>query len=538
MRSRPLLFYGGAIVPMTGPDKRVQALVVRDRQIVFTGSLSQARALAGPGVQTVDLGNKALLPAFIDAHSHLTMTAQYRKAADLSACTDISQITAALNGFLRDHPTGPEGAVLGVNYDHNFLKEGLHPDREALDAVSREIPIFLFHSSSHMGVANSALLRAIGVSESTPDPQGGRLGRRADGSLSGYLEESPAFLPALAEVFQRLHLDLPALIEEAQDVYLRSGITTVQEGACSPENAKLLASLGQAGKLKVDVVCYMTADAPEDPEQTFRDLAPHVRRYQGRVKLGGYKIFLDGSPQGRTAWLTRPYAGTDLRGYPQHTDEDVYRLCARALSSHRQLLAHCNGDAACGQFLRQYRRAWEDSGHRTALRPVMIHCQTVRRDQLEQMARIGMIPSFFVDHIWFWGDVHRKNLGPDRAGQISPAADALNLGLPMTFHQDTPVVPPDMLRSIWCAVNRTTRGGSTLGPDQAVSVYEALKAVTRSAAFSYFEEDRKGTLEPGKLADLVILDRDPLSCPAGQLRDIRVEATYKEGRCLYRRPKS
>ena len=323
-------------------------------------------------------------------------------------------------------------------------------------------------------------------------------------------------------------------MDAAQELYLSYGITTAQDGASNRQNLQLFDALAQAGRLQIDVVAYPMADGIT--MQELQGWQRYLGRYSGRFKVGGLKTVLDGSPQGRTAWLSRPYEGTDDCAYPYMTDDALYRICKTAVEHRQQLLVHCNGDAASEQFLTQYTRAWSESPDRPMLRPTMIHCQTVRDDQLDRMPALGMIPSIFVGHTWYWGDVHLKNLGPERGARISPVRSALERGLVYNLHQDSPVTKPDMLHSVWCAVNRLTRSGAPIGPEQAVSVYDALKGVTCNAAYAYGEEASKGTLEPGKLADLVVLSADPLAVDPAALREIAVLATYKEGVCLYRRP--
>ena len=203
-----------------------------------------------------------------------------------------------------------------------------------------------------------------------------------------------------------------------------------------------------------------------------------------------------------------------------------------ALRERVQILAHCNGDAACEQFIRCLRAARERTGIAIINRPVMIHAQLVTRPQLAALKELGGIASFFNAHTYYWGSVHEKNLGR-RAQTISPLQTAQELGLCYTLHQDSPVIKPDMLFSVWCAVTRQTRAGKVLGADECISVYDALKAITANAAYQYFEEMHKGTIEPGKLCDLVVLGHNPLTVPAAQLRDIQVLATVKEGEILY-----
>ncbi len=207
------------------------------------------------------------------------------------------------------------------------------------------------------------------------------------------------------------------------------------------------------------------------------------------------------------------------------------------MDENRQLLVHCNGDAASEQFLNAYEKAIAESSNpnKDNLRPVMIHCQTVRNDQLDRMAKLNMIPSIFVGHVYYWGDVHMRNFGPERGHHISPVKDALDRGMVINFHQDTPITKPNMLHSVWAAVNRISRGGNVIGEDQKIGVYDALKAVTINAAYEYFEEDSKGSIKEGKRADLVILSDDPMAVDPTAIKDIQVLETIKDGKTIYKR---
>ena len=242
---------------------------------------------------------------------------------------------------------------------------------------------------------------------------------------------------------------------------------------------------------------------------------------------------MDGSPQGRTAWMSEPYleGEKDYCGYPYLEDAVVEKYVMQAIKEERQLLVHCNGDAASEQFLRIYEKCMAEN--KVDLRPVMVHCQTVREDQIDRMARIPMIASVFIGHVWYWGDIHLRNFGKYRGEHISPVKDAVERGVIVNFHQDAPVTKPDMLQSVWCAVNRISRGGKTIGRQQKISVGDALKAITYNAAYQYFEEDIKGSIEEGKNADLVLLDRSPLEVSPLEIKDIEVLETIKEGETIY-----
>lgn len=311
--AKEILFYGGTILPMTGEKDRAEALLVRDGRIAYVGTTDGARSLCGPDTEEADLKGKTLMPAFIDAHSHLPMAAQFSCFADLGGCTGPEQIVDALRAYQKAQHIGPDGVVLGVNYDNNFLPGYAHPDRALLDKVSTDLPVFALHVSGHMGVANSRLLELCGYTDATPDPEGGRLGRDADGRLTGYVEEVSAMAPVLMQAFSRVKMDMPAQMAAAQQQYLRYGVTTVQDGAGSPQSAQMLAGFAAAGLLKVDVVSYIMADTAG---QAFSACPDHDGKYQGHFKIGGCKVVLDGSPQGRTAWLSRPYEGSDFCASP------------------------------------------------------------------------------------------------------------------------------------------------------------------------------------------------------------------------------
>lgn len=530
------IYFNGDILTMEEDRQEPEAVLVSGTVITFVGSLKEAESLS-PGAEINDLKGKTLMPAFIDCHSHISLVAQFSQFADLSGSTDFEDIKGRLLAYQKKHKTGEDGVIIGVGYDHNFLEEKRHPDKTVLDQVSGRVPVFILHASGHMGVANSALLKAAGIDATTKDMEGSRFGR-VPGSMEpdGYAEETKALKLLLDQVYSKVPRDPKAQIDKAQELYLSHGITTVQDGAASAQDVESLYEAAGDGSLLVDVVSYiLVGENPEQVEQKYPDLK---KRYWNHMKLGGRKVILDGSPQGRTAWLSKPYEGeTEYRGYPAMGDSEVKRYAADAINSGMQILAHCNGDGACEQWIEGWKAAMKQTktAENEDLRPVMIHCQTVRKDQLSQMKKIGMIPSMFVDHVYFWGDIHLKNLGKERAEAISPARSAFEQGLCVNFHQDSPVIPPDMLHTVWCAVNRTTREGTVLGEEERVSIYQALKAVTINGAYAYFEEDQKGSITEGKLADLVILSQNPLKTPPQKLREIKVEETVKEGRTVYRR---
>ena len=539
------LLFNADFVPMTYEDAHFEALVIDDAgKIAFTGDLDHAREQFSCA-EEIDMQGRTVMPGMIDPHSHFIMTYQCFTNADLTGAASIAEVQERLRAFIEKRGLHADDVVQGNGYDHNAFAEGRHPSRQELDEISREIPIIISHASGHVGSASTRAYELAGIDSAFEDPEGGKFLRESDGMPAGPWEELSAMALLKAKVIDpRFHVDYDSIIDEMQDLYLSHGVTTCQEGATMMPFADELFSQAKKGALKLDVVAYpiggfgCEASAIIDKHADF-----DCHEYHGHARIGGVKQVLDGSPQGRTAWMTQPYEvvndGDDpeYRGYPQASDEDVYACCKYAIDTNHQILTHCNGDATGDQFLRCYERALADSDNpnKMNLRPVMIHCQTARRDQYEKMAQLKMIPSIFVSHVWFWGDVHQRNFGPERGPRISAVHDAMDLGLPFNFHCDTPIIPCDLLLGAWCAVNRTTKEGKLIGPEQRIDVFNALRAITINAAYEYFEEDAKGTLEPGKLADLAVLDRNPLKIDPMELRDVQVLETVKEGVTVWTR---
>ena len=509
-----------------------EAICVHNGKIHAVGTLASVLKKSGKNAKMHDLKGKCLMPGFIDPHGHCTMVGQMGMCADLSGCESFEQIIDTLRKYISEHRISAKGAVLGFGYDHNFLAEHAQPDKLVLDQVSREIPIFILHVSAHLACANSAAMELAGISEDTPDPDGGVIGRiGSTREPSGYFEEAGMNL-LQKNVTSRLKIDLVRMLRGVQEKYLQNGITTIQDGATTGRDLAMLKIMSALGMLKVDVVAYPLMSA--GGADMMRKNIKRSRTYKRHLKIGGYKLVLDGSPQGRSAWMSQPYLGGE-EGYCAYswlTDEAVESYARQAVAEGHQLLAHCNGDAASEQFLNAYEKAV--AGKNTGLRPVMIHCQTVRNDQLDRMAKLSMIASIFVGHVWYWGDIHMKNFGSERGNHISPVADALIRGVRVNFHQDPPVTNPNMLHSVWCAVNRISRNGVVIGADQKIGVYDALRAVTIEGAYQYFEEDTKGSLECGKIADMVILNQNPLTVDPLQIREILVLETIKGGKTVYK----
>ncbi|MGM0409371.1 MAG: amidohydrolase [Bacillota bacterium] len=533
------LFYNGDIITMEGECENANAVLIEDGLIkAVDRTLAFKSLLTNNKIEKVDLEGKTLMPAFIDPHSHISLVAQTQIMADLAACRSFEDIKKELikyiNENIENNNRKNNEIVFAFGYDHNFLKENKHPRKDLLDEVSAEIPIIILHKSLHMGVANTQALEVLNIDESTENPEGGVIGRIENSNEpNGYLEESP-IINLLDDIPEYANFDILELSKKAQDVYAENGITTVQDGAAGKASIESFFELAKNEELFLDVISYplVSSDAID-----FIKGKKYEKNYYNNFKIGGYKLILDGSPQGKTAWLTESYEGEEsYSGNPWYEDYEVKEYISKTINNNRQLLTHCNGDAAIDQLLRNYELVLKESDNlnKTNLRPVIIHCQIVREDQLNKMVDLDMIPSMFAAHTYYWGDIHLKNLGSKRANKIDPANSALARNLVLNFHQDAPIVKSNMLHTIWSAVNRLSRKGKVIGERERITVYDALKAVTINAAYQYHEEGIKGSIKEGKLADLVILDKNPLEVDEMEIKDIEVLETIKEGKTIYK----
>ena len=517
------LYFGGPIVTLEEP-RYAQALVERGGRIAYVGDREEAERLAGPGARRVDLEGRALLPAFVDPHSHLLACAYARLQVPLGECAGWGEITDRLSRHVQERGIQPGEWVKGTGYDQNALAEGAAPDRFCLDRACPHNPVVIQHASGHAGVFNTLALERLGALNGDCG-----LERDGQGELTGRGEENP-FLDLLGRIPMDGLEDVLRAFQGAQEEYASHGVTTAQEGLLQPVMAPVYQEILRRGLLYLDVNAYAP---PADYDRLRGQFAQEVSASSGTFRVAGMKIFLDGSPQGGTAWVREPYAGGGC-GTSTMTDGQVLSVLRQALDRDAQLLAHCNGDRAAEQYLTLLAQAEREAGKKLC-RPVMIHAQLLGLDQLERVKALGVIPSFFVAHVYHWGEIHVKNFGLDRAGRISPAGSALSWCIPFTFHQDSPVIPPDMLETIWCACVRRTKAGRVLGAEERIPVEAALRAVTQNAALQYGLEKELGTLRPGKRADFVLLSGDPLRTPPEELKKLQVERTIRCGRTIWSR---
>ncbi|MBD7947135.1 amidohydrolase [Psychrobacter sp. Sa4CVA2] len=540
------VYYNGDIITMEGEQPQmVEALVTQAGKIAYVGNLNKAQSKYKNAAQ-VNLNSKTLLPGFIDPHSHFDMVSNTMGQANLNPppvgkIDSMDKLLQALKDYKKDNNIADDEWIYGWGYDESQLKEGRHPTKADIDKVLPNNPVYLQHTSGHMGVANSKALAALNITADTKNPEGGNIARVKGSSEPNGLVQETAMYPFMRRMLEVLEPNQAKFFEQTQDYYAKNGLTTAHNGSTARNTIQFFQKQADAGKLKIDLVALAGSS---DLDENLADKDFVWKTYQNGFKVQGTKIIADGSPQGKTAYFSQPYltpvpdCKKDCRGLPSISQDALNEMFAKAYKHDNQLFIHNNGDGATDMIIKAHEYAVKKTGQAADKdrRTVPIHAQFARPDQLEAFKKYKMLPSFFTNHAYFWGDVHVQNLGKKRADFLSPIATADKMGLKYTNHSDDTVTPVDPLFTVWSAVNRTSRSGKIIGANERATPYQALKAITTNAAYEYYEENSKGTLTKGKLADLVILDANPLTVSADKLKDIHVVTTIKEGKIIYQRP--
>ena len=533
------LWRGGTIITMDGETPNMaEAVVERDGKIAFVGPEADARAAAGKDARVHDLKGATLLPGFVDAHSHFAIGLQTAGGLDLAdpATGDTASVAKLLAAVKRYGAKVPKGGWVVVwRYDDAGLAERRHVTRAELDSILPDRKVVLLHISLHGLVANSAALKAAKLSDGMKPPVGGVMPSDAKGRLTGLLFEK-AMLPMSLVLPQPSYAARLAALDGVQMRYAREGFTWAQDGATNPVDLAFLTSPAAQQILKIDLALLPFAMTGIEAMLDNPAMAPGA--HFGRVKLQGIKFTLDGSPQARTAFFTRDYAlGSPDGQHPWHgqpvTTDAVFQTLARKVHERGwQIFVHANGDAAIDMAI----RGFDALGIKAAddRRPIVIHSQFMRPDQIPAYARIGVGPSYFSNHTYYFADTHRRNFPNEVVDFISPFTASRAAGLIPSNHSDYPVTPLDTRAQLWSAMARTSRTGVVSGESQREDAWHALQALTTGPAWQVFEENQRGRIKPGLLADFVVLDRNPLTTPVDDIRAIRVLETVKEGKTIWR----
>ena len=557
-----VMYYNGDIVTMAGDSAQyVEAVVVNDGKILFTGSKDDAMKKAGEGHKMFDLQGKTMMPGFIDAHGHIYTTGDYKRYAFLRGdnVKNIPQLIQELKRFATEMKIPAGQFILGNGFDATLLEEQRNPTAEELDQVSTEHPVYIVHASGHMGIGNHKALEVAGYHKNTKDPVGGKIMRKVGSNEpNGVLEENAHFflwdkVPGLDENSGAQYMKL------AMEQAVAAGLTTVQDAGIKPNQLPVLVDCAKKNVFPIDVVglvadvfsdqlrtLYTSAD--QTPLQTvipgprlssfseegIKEGKEYLKEYKGNFRIAGLKMWMDGSPLAGTALLREPYSAKypgkakDYKGFTNAKDEDLFKFLDRWYPTEYIIQVHVNGDGTADQFLNVMEKIIKKYGKKEQ-KVVMIHCSMVQEDQMIRMKEMGILPSFYSTTLSEAAESFQMQIG-DRINRMQPAGLAAKHGLVYTIHNDAPLIPLEIMPLMWAAVNRKSKiSGKIFGPEYALTPYQAMLAVTRNAAYQLGEDKTKGSIEAGKRADLVILDKNPLKVSRDNIKDVQVLVTVKDG---------
>ncbi len=538
---RQTLYFNGIVLTMNEYRSEAEAVLTEGGHIVQVGNFEEVAWQAKPGCARRDLRGCAMVPGFIDPHGHFPdsgIMSLFKVDLAPPPLGDCRSLAMALERLSSQAEATPEGEwVLGAMFDPAGVPERRFPTRDELDEVSGTHPVWTEHFTGHAGVANSLALAWRGVDESSPDPDGGRLGRdHPGGRLTGLLEGMSA-MGALGDTeFGIGPAEFRKAAANAGREYLSKGVTMAQNSWAPKTLLRYFVDLAENPLPTMPDLVVLPAGHLE-PELSENRL-DFALLESASVRFGPRKLFADGSLHVQTACLTEPYfkplnGDAGHRCEPSISAEGMFKQILPLHEAGFQVHIHVNGDATADIVLDAFDRVL-DAVPRSDHRHTLIHAQTVRKDQLDRMAQLGVSASFFPAHIYYWGEYHREvSLGPARAENISPARWAVESGVRFTIHNDATVTPTLPLHLAWCAAERKTNRGRVLGEDQRLTPLEALKAHMIDAAWQVFAEAERGSIEVGKRADFAILSGNPLDAGDG-LKDLRVLETVLAGESVYR----
>ncbi len=544
-RFQQTIYYGGPILTMAGDEPQyAEAVVQREGNIVFVGSKAEALEKFQGNAEEVDLEGRTMLPGFLDAHGHYFNSLLVANQCKLypppsGPGRDVPSIIAELKRYAAERQIPPGEMIMGYGYDDSVMPDGRLLNRDDLDEAFPDNPVRIDHVSMHGAVLNSLALAKYGISAETETPAGGVIVRKPGTNEPYGLIMEMAFLPVMEQTEPMTPEQEIEWTRAGQVLYAEAGITTAHEGATHFAQLEAIKRAADAGANIIDVVVHPFITDLEKTLEAFP--VSEWGRYRDHLKIHGVKISIDGSPQGRTAAFTTPYltggpgGEANWKGELFVLQEFINKGLKKVYELDVPVIFHANGDAAIDALIAAHEYAAADDLTRKR-NVTAIHAQFTRPDQIPKYVEYGIRPSYYTLHTFYFAEAHIANRGREQAMYISPLRDSIDAGLHPTNHTDFVVAPLDQMMMLWTAVNRVSRAGAVIGADQRVTPYEGLKAMTIWGAEQYDEQGSKGTIEEGKLADLVILSDNPVTVDPMAIRDIEVLETIKEGQTVYRAP--
>ena len=529
-RTEPdLILHNGQVITIDPRHPAAEAIAIAGDRILAVGSNADIDALAVAGTRKIDLGGSTVVPGFIDGHCHPALSG--RRHLRFIDC-DLRSIKAIQDAVRERAAKTPPGEwVVGFKYDDTKTAERRFVTREDLDEAAPNHPVYIEHRGGHTGYVNSLAFAKVGITEQSPDPDGGKFVRDpATGRLTGRV------LERAAEVFDRT---IPAFGSTTRDedraavklitqMFARAGVTSSTDAYGTPEDLRAYQDARGAGELSARIYC-MIGYAHLD-----KMISAGVRTGLGDdwVRVGGMKATCDGSISERTARLSEPYVGRpDDFGIIVADAEELYSYAGKAHDAGWQLGIHANGDVGIGMVLDLYERLQRERPRRDA-RYRIEHCTVINDDLVRRMKALGVIPTPFSTYVYFHGE-KMPEFGAERLNSMFALRSFLDAGIRATMASDYPPGPFEPMMALQSMVTRTAMDGTVWGPRQKITIEEALRVCTLNGAYASFEEHEKGSLEPGKLADLVVLGRNPLTEDPASLVSIPIQRTMVGGRWVY-----
>lgn len=539
------IYVNGKIITVDSLNTVAQAVAVDAGKILAVGTTKDIEKFKGSSTTVIDLKGKTLVPGFIDGHSHFMGLSRSSTvnvgSPPMGEVKNIPELVRRIQQFQKEKKIAKGEWINAFGYDQDQLAEKRHPRKEDFDKAFPDNPVSVTNINGHMAVVNSYALKISGITAATPNPPGGAIERKkGSAEPTGLLQENAARLLKREKKADPTFEEQLKDLKEQQLFYASQGITTAQDGYTTFESLELLHKAANQGELFIDIETlpgYQTLDQVlKNPDYKFGVLKNHL-------KQAGTKLVADGSPQGKTAYFTKSYL-TEVPGcnhdvcvgFPNISQQQFNDAISKAFKYNIRPFVHCNGDATIDMYLKAIHNANTTlNANSIERRPVTIHSQFVREDQLDEYKELGVIAAMFSNHAFFWGDVHTRNLGIERASFLSPLKTALKKGVTATNHTDYPVTPVNQLFLLWTSVARESRSGKIIGPNERLTPIEGLRAITINGAYEYEEEKIKGSIEPGKLADFAILSDDITTIPTTKIKDVTVLETIKEGKSIYKK---
>ena len=529
------VFVNGTVVTVDAQDRICQGAAVAGNKILAVGKTEEMKTLVGPDTLTIDLKGRSLLPGFIDAHCHVGSygVAKFNIVCSAGVIPSIEELKKEIRKRAAITPKG--GWIVGRGYDNTKLEENRHPTRWDFDEAAPEHKVFIFRTCGHLGVVNSRALKEFGIQRGTADPPGGRIDRDASGEPTGLLYEQ-ALVP-LRMATQPGYDDLIRGLKIMNDDFISYGITSATDASGrNPDEIRAFQKAAAEGWLQVRIYFQVLTSGPTIRlGENYLKTGLITGYGNEKLRLGSFKLMLDGAGGGGSAAMRQAYPGkpSDF-GILHQTQEEMDELVLKGQKAGYQIGVHAIGDLAVEMVLNSYAKAMK-AFPRKDCRHRIEHCGFLDGPLMEQMREMGVVAALGLPFLYELGDSYITVFGQDRLQCVYPLGSLMKRGIVAALSSDAPVIGPNPMHGIYFAVSRKTPTGQSIAPHEAVTVLQAIRAYTMSGAYATFEENIKGSLEPGKLADLAVLSDDILKVSPEKILELKVDLTMVDGKVVYQR---